>query len=68
MALLHLVQVGELRQHRAQQAEPVREVEALHGPRGEHEAAQLREHALARRLGHARGRRGGEPLGLRHPA
>ena len=65
VALLHLVQVGELGEHRAQQAEPVGEVEARHGPWREHEPAQLGEDALARCLGHARGRRRGEPLGLR---
>ena len=64
VALLDLVEVGQLGQHGPHQAEPVGEREARDGARGEHEPPELREHALAGRLRHARRGGGGEPLGL----
>ena len=56
MALLHVVKVGELGQHRAQEAEPVRQREPLDRPGRHEQASQLREDALAGRLAHARRR------------
>jgi hypothetical protein len=64
VALVHVVQVGELGEHRAQQAQPVGEREPLHRARRHHEPAQLGEDALARGLGNARRGGRGEPLGL----
>ena len=64
MTLLYVVQVGELGQDRPHQAEPIREREPVPQSGSEHEAAQLREDALARGLAHARRRLGGEPLRL----
>ena len=64
VALLHVVEVGELGKHRSHQAEPVRECEPLHRSWSHQEAAQLREHALAGGLAHPGRRLGGEALGL----
>jgi hypothetical protein len=65
VALVHVVEVRQLRQNRGQEAEAVRQREALDGPGRQHEPAQLREYALARCLRHTRGRGGGEALRLR---
>ena len=64
VALVHVVQVGELGQDGAHQAEPVREREPLQRCRRHEEPAQLREHALSRGLAHPRRRVRGEPLRL----
>ena len=64
VALVDAVEGGQLGQHRVQHAEAVGQLEAGPDAVGEHEAAQLAEDALARRVGHARGGRVGEALGL----
>ena len=52
-ALLHAVQVGHLGKHRAQEPEPVGELEARQHPGRHDQPAQLGEHPLRRGLGHA---------------
>ena len=53
VALLDVVEVGELGQDRVEEAEPVGQREARDGARREHQPAQLREHSLAGRFRHA---------------
>ena len=64
VALLHAVQRRQLGQHRGEQSEPVGQRQAVEHAVGDHQPAQLGEHALAGRLGHARRRGPREPLGL----
>ena len=64
VALLDVVELGQLWEHRVEQPEAIGECEALHGARGQHQPAELREDALAGRLGHARSCRRGQALRL----
>ena len=65
LALLHLVELGQLGEHRAHEPEAVGQSQPREHPVGEHQAAQLAEHPLARGPGHARSCLGRQPLGLR---
>ena len=65
MALLDVMQIGQLREHRPQQPQPVGQRQSVQHARREHEPAQLRENPLARRLGHPRRGLRGQPLRVR---
>ena len=65
VALLHVVQLGDLRQHGRAAARAGRPARARRARRrSEHQPAQLGEHALAGRLRHPRRGRAREALGL----
>ena len=63
-ALLHVVEVVELREHRSQQPQPVGQRHAGEGAARHDQAPQLAEQPLGRGFRHPRGRRARERLGL----
>ncbi len=65
VALVHAVEGCQLGQDRLEHAQAVRQLHAGERTGRDHEPAQLGEHALSGGLGHPRGGRLREPLGLR---
>jgi hypothetical protein len=62
VALLHVVQVGHLREHRAQEPQAVRQLEPSENTGRDDETAQLGEHPLPGGIAGARRRRAGQAL------